>query len=448
MNALKNFFKEVRHYPSAIAGLVLILLLVLVSIYALITIPYSKAISLWRGGEEVWYANPKFAPPAWINFFRSDKLPESFHVNSADGGMTKVATPGAQNTAAIDISYEFNYQADSYPQELMIYFTAVYTDKQPFASISFLTPDGRNIRIADTGVEHTQNIRFSQQDKLVKKYGGQQYVMQALFSDPKVTPPVPLKGIYKVVINGTTFEEGSNLDAVFVLHGQVYGLAGTDMSRRDLMLALLWGAPIALAFGLIASLGTLVLTMIIAATGTWFGGWVDGLIQRITEVNMVLPFLPILIMIGTFFNRSIWTILGATILLSIFGGQIKAYRSIFLQVRESMYIEAARAYGASDFRIIFQYLIPRMIPLLIPGLVSAVPTFVFLEATLAVLGLGDPTLPTWGKIINDAESNGALYRGYYYWILEPAVLLMVTGLGFAMLGFALDRIFNPRLREI
>jgi len=158
--------------------------------------------------------------------------------------------------------------------------------------------------------------------------------------------------------------------------------------------------------------------------------------------------LAILIMVGTFYSRSIWTILGVTILLSIFTGSIKTYRAIFLQVKESTYIEAARAYGANDFRIVFRYLIPRMIPLLIPTLVSSVPSYVFLEASLAVLGLGDPVLPTWGKIINDAEVNGALYKGYYYWILEPAVLLMITGLGFAMLGFALDRIFNPRLRGI
>jgi peptide/nickel transport system permease protein len=89
-----------------------------------------------------------------------------------------------------------------------------------------------------------------------------------------------------------------------------------------------------------------------------------------------------------------------------------------------------------------------MVPLLIPTLVSAVPSYVFLEASLALLGLGDPVLPTWGKVINDAYTNGALYQGFYYWILEPAVLLMITGLGFAMLGFALDRIFNPRLRGI
>jgi len=85
---------------------------------------------------------------------------------------------------------------------------------------------------------------------------------------------------------------------------------------------------------------------------------------------------------------------------------------------------------------------------LIPALVSSVPAFVFLEASLAVLGLGDPVLPTWGKVIDDAWADGALYHGLYYWVLEPAVLLMVTGLGFAMLGFALDRIFNPRLRDI
>jgi peptide/nickel transport system permease protein len=271
-------------------------------------------------------------------------------------------------------------------------------------------------------------------------------VIKALFSDPETGDLI--RGQYQLLITGAAFEPESDINIEFVFHGQVFGLAGTDQARRDLVVPLLWGAPVALAFGLLASLGTSVLTMIIAALGTWYGGWVDELIQRITEINLVLPFLSILIMIGTFYSRSIWVILSATILLSIFTGAIKSYRSIFVQVKESMYIEAARAYGASSPRIVFLYLIPRMIPLLIPGLVSSVPAFVFLEASLAVLGLGDPVLPTWGKIIEDANSNGALYRGYYYWILEPAALLMVTGLGFAMLGFALDRVFNPKLRDV
>jgi peptide/nickel transport system permease protein len=80
--------------------------------------------------------------------------------------------------------------------------------------------------------------------------------------------------------------------------------------------------------------------------------------------------------------------------------------------------------------------------------VNVIPTFVFLEATLAVLGLGDPIIPTWGKLIDDARANGALFQGNYYWVLEPSLLLMVTGLAFAMVGFALDRIFNPKLRGV
>jgi peptide/nickel transport system permease protein len=161
---------------------------------------------------------------------------------------------------------------------------------------------------------------------------------------------------------------------------------------------------------------------------------------------MVLPFLPILIMIGVFYSRSIVVILGATILLSIFGASIITYRSIFLQVKESGYIDAARAYGAGNWRIIFSYLTPRIIPMLIPALVIGIPAYVFLEASLAVLGLGDPTLPTWGKVISDAQANGALYQGLYYWVLEPSMLLVLAGMAFALLGFSLDRIFNPRLR--
>jgi peptide/nickel transport system permease protein len=211
---------------------------------------------------------------------------------------------------------------------------------------------------------------------------------------------------------------------------------------------LLWGTPIALAFGLLGALGTNVVTMIIAATGVWFGGLIDATIQRITEVNFILPVLPILIMIGTFYSRSLWLMLGVIILLSIFGAGIKTYRSIFLQVKEAPYIEAAQAYGTGSNRIVLRYMIPRIIPLIIPGLVIGIPAFVFLEAGLAVLGLGDPILPTWGKVIDDAQRQGALYNGFYYWVIEPAVLLMLTGLGFTMFGFALDRVFNPRLREV
>ena len=446
MQTLRNLWDQLRRYPSAVAGSVIVLLLVITAVYTVIAIPYSEAIRLWRGGEDVWYKNPKFAPPEWTNFFSSKKLPVSFDANTTDGSMTKVITPGDQGASTITINYTFDFSSDGYPQEMILYFTTKYQEKQPFASITWVTPDGRKIKIDNIGLEQKLTYRFSQDQRLQSQFDGD--AITGLFTNFQTNPPSPLKGKYQLVITGTTFEKDSDIDAEFVFHGQVYGWAGTDQGRRDLMVPLLWGTPIALVFGIFASLATLVLTLIIATVGSWYGGWVDELIQRITEINLVLPFLSILIMIATFFSRSIWVVLGATVLLSIFTGSIKQYRAQLLQLKESMYIEAARAYGASDSRIIFQYLIPRMIPLLIPFLVSSVPAFIFLEASLALLGLGDPVLPTWGKIINDAEMNGALYKGYYYWILEPAALLMITGLGFAMLGFALDRIFNPRLRDM
>jgi peptide/nickel transport system permease protein len=447
MTNLKNTFRNLFRYPSAVLGFIIIAFLLAVSVYALVTIPYKEAVRLWRGGEDVWYRNPKYAGPAWFNYFSSKKQSLSFAVSTKDGSMTRTVTPNDANVSTVDITYTFDYNADGYPDEMILYFTPTIKEKFPFVSVAWITPDGRKIRIADTVVQYNATFRFSQDPKLQTRLKTEK-VMQALFTDPKAKQPTPLKGQYKLVISGTTFEQGSDIAAEFVVQGKLYGLAGTDKYRRDLLLPLLYGTPIALAFGLLAALGTSLLTMVIAAIGTWYGGWVDELIQRITEVNLVLPFLAILIMIGTFYSRSIWLMLGVTILLSIFSGSIKTYRSIFLQSKESSYIEAARAYGASSRRIIFSYLIPRMVPLLIPALVSSVPSFVFLEASLAVLGLGDPVLPTWGKVINDAFADGALYQGRYYWVLEPAVLLMITGLGFAMLGFALDRIFNPRLRDV
>jgi peptide/nickel transport system permease protein len=446
MNSLKNIFKELSHYPSAIVGAVMILLLIIIAFYAMLSIPYQKAITLWRGGEEVWYQNPKIAPPAWLNWFSRKKLPLSFLINAHEGNYSKVVEPQSDGSSLITLTYSFDYASDGFPQEMFLYFKTTYIEKQPFASIIWIMPDGRQIRVGDLRLKTDTTYRFSQDSKLKSKLGGLDPQV-GLFLEKHPTGDAPIKGTYQVIISGVAWEKDSDIDAEFVFHGQLYGLAGTDNQRRDLMVALLWGVPVALAFGLIASIGTLLMTMIFSAVGAWYEGWVDGLIQRITEVNLVLPFLSILVMVGTFYSRSIWIILGVTIALSIFTGQIKAYRAIFMQVKEATYIEAAKAYGASNWRIIIFYLIPRMIPTLIPGLVSSVPSYVFLEASLAVLGLGDPTLPTWGKVINDAFTNGALYKGQYYWILEPAALLMITGLAFALLGFALDRVFNPRLRE-
>src|SRR5688572_31816516 len=94
MSSLRNSIKSLIRYPSDLAGLLVVFLLVVVAVYTMIAIPYGEAIRLWRGGEEVWYQNPRFAAPAWFNYFSSKKYSESFAVNTTDGEMLKEVTPG------------------------------------------------------------------------------------------------------------------------------------------------------------------------------------------------------------------------------------------------------------------------------------------------------------------------------------------------------------------
>jgi peptide/nickel transport system permease protein len=445
MKSFVKNLKELLKYPSAIAGLSMIAILIIISILANFIYPYSSAVVLWRGMEENWYKSPKYAQPAWTNLFRINKLSDTIIVNSSSSPEYKTVDVKSDGSALVKISLPFTFNADSYQRDLAVYFKTNFSEKEPFVSISLLTPDGRTIRLKNMGIGATETYRISQDKVLIQKLGGVQPEI-ALFQDPESDPKKSLKGQYVLQIEGVTFDQGSDLNAEFIAYGDVSGIAGTDHLRRSLLIPLLWGTPVALLFGLIAAVLTTVTSMAIAAVSTWYGGWLDNITQRIVEISMILPFLPILIMVSTFYSRSIGVILGTVILLGIFGSQIKTYRAMFLQTKESPYIEAAKAYGASNTRIIFQYMMPRIIPVMIPQLILLIPSYVFLEASLAILGLGDPVLPTWGKVIDDAYANGALYNGYYYWVLEPSFLLMFTGLAFAMVGFALDRIFNPRLR--
>ncbi|MFO8036699.1 MAG: ABC transporter permease [Anaerolineales bacterium] len=439
--------REIARYPSALIGAILVVFLMAVSIYALISIPYSEAVRLWRGGEDIWYDLPRTAAPAWSNLFRDKKLPKTIIINSQDEGLEKTVEEVSESQTEVDFSLTFDYTYDGFPDEVVLFFHTQYAEKIPYVNLTWITPEGKEIQVGSMSAKDGSSHIFSQDEVLFRRLGRNLRPHKALFAvDPETEDPAVHKGTYTLEVDGYIFEPEAGLDAELVVYGDVYGIAGTDHRRRDLTVALLWGTPVAIMFGLVAAVATSITTMVIAAVGTWYGGWVDGVIQRITEINMILPMVPILIMVGTFYSRSIWIMLSVLILLNIFGTGIKSYRAIFLQVKQSGYIEAAKAYGANDTRVIFRYLIPRIIPTLIPSLVTLIPSFVFTEAALNVLGLGDPTLPTWGKVINDAYTNGALHNGQYYWIVEPSILLMITGLAFSLFGFALDRIFNPRLR--
>ena len=443
MNRWREGLRQLRKYPSAVAGVAIILFLVGVSIYAVVAIPYNQALDMWRGGD-VWQQHPVNAGPAWVDTITGGNQPRTHIVRADEDEIVEEQLPGARR---ISIPLTFEHDADDFPSELNVFVSADVAASGAFVRLSWRTPDDRELSLGGRRISGDQRISLSQDLDLERRLQAVPHI--GLFARPNgAEPPELLRGDYELRIDAIVFDAEDEVDAELAVYGRVHGLAGTDHQRRDLMVALLWGTPIALAFGLLAAVGTTVTTLIIAAIGVWYRGMVDAVIQRLTEVNMILPLLPILVMIGTLYSTSIWVMLGVVILLGIFSAGIKMYRAMLLPIREAPYIEAAQAYGAGNLRIVMRYMIPRILPVLIPTFVTLIPTFVFLEASLALLGLGDPELPTWGKVLNDAQSQSALYHGYFYWVLSPAGLLILTGLGFAMLGFALDRVFNPRLRNI
>jgi len=435
--------RELRHYPSALAGLAIVAFLAGLAVYAVLAIPFSQALELWRGGEH-WQRHPVNAAPVWVDRLTGGGLPPTVVVESEEAPVESERFEGGRR---LRIPLAFDYQYSGFPSEINLFLRAQFDEREPFVRLTWHTPDGREIGLGGYRVAPEDRISLSQDWALERRLGRPPHV--GLLATPGDDGPARVqRGRHRLTVDAILFGADADLAADLVVYGRVHGLAGTDHQRRDLMVALLWGTPVALAFGLLAAVGTTVTTLVIAATGVWFGGWVDAAIQRVTEVNIILPLLPILVMVGTLYSTSIWLMLGVVVALGIFSAGIKMYRAMLLPIREAPYIEAARAYGAGHARIILRYMIPRILPVLIPTFVTLIPTYVFLEASLAVLGLGDPVLPTWGKVLNDAQTESALYHGHYYWVLSPAALLMLTGLGFAMLGFALDRVFNPRLRAV
>lgn len=457
---INRFILEVKRFPSAIFGFFIIFLLIIGSIYAVIALPYKEIGMAWRGSTMTGRTDvPKMARPAWFNFFTNAKNLSTFSINDKSEHVVRMEKPLENGGNQISIVYLFDYHYADFPSEMNLYLQGIYKEKNPFVSMKWITPDGREFNLKGLGVDTERTFEFVEaiparrlvsQNKNWEQWFNFSQIFSTpyfhlLFADPDANTPKVLNGLYQLRINGITFEPESDIKTEFVMLGQVYGLAGTDYLRRDLSVPLFWGMPFALIIGLFGSLATTVLSMMLAATGVWFGGWVDDLIQRLTEVNLILPILAISVLAYAYLGISIWVIFIIVILLNVFGAPLKSFRSVLLQVRESPYIESARAYGASSFRIIIKYLVPRIIPVLVPQLVILIPSFVFLEATLGLFNISTG-LPTWGTVIYQAASKGALY-GSRYWVLAPLSLLLISGFAFSLCGSALEKILNPRLLD-
>jgi peptide/nickel transport system permease protein len=397
--------------------------------------------------------------PVWINLLGL-KVPEHLAMTSEDAEKSDITENGVRIETH---SFELNFDYDSFPSDFMIMYSARYGDIQPAVQVDVIRPDANEFQIyfASLPPARDPNNEFSatifSTDRLVAdSLAG----YSNLFAYP-VDPTRPqvmifsdteqndvLKGTYIIRTTFYMFDPSDNvIDSEIILGGRVYGIMGTDDLRRDLAIGLLWGAPVALFIGLTVSVAAVFIGLLYGVVAGYKGNRTDEGLMRINDLFYSLPTLPILVILSVTVGRSIFLITG---FLVIFGwvGMAKISRSLALQIKNLQYVEAARLMGQSDRKIIFKHVIPQLLPLTFATIAISVPGAILGEAALSFLGLGDPSIPTWGQILHDAHSAGAMSRGLWWWMVPPGMMIAITGLAFVLIGNALDNIVNIRARRM
>lgn len=222
---------------------------------------------------------------------------------------------------------------------------------------------------------------------------------------------------------------------------------GTDPLGRDVLSQLMYSTRAAFAMGSIAALVTVLIATTVGSIAAYYRGWVDSVLMRFSDLILLVPLIPVLIVVGALFNLTL-PLLGILIgILSGFGGTAIVLKSQALQVTVKPFVDAARVAGGSSRHIILRHIIPNVLPLSFLYMMFTVTEAIALEATLSFLGLMNVQM-SWGIMIYTAHSQGYLLSGTsYWWLLFPAGLAVtLLAAAFFLVGRAMDEVINPRLR--
>ncbi|MGN0735535.1 MAG: ABC transporter permease [Anaerovoracaceae bacterium] len=223
-------------------------------------------------------------------------------------------------------------------------------------------------------------------------------------------------------------------------------LLGTDNQGRDVLAYLVNGARSSLMVGLTATIISMILGTIIGIASGYLGGWIDNLLMRITDFFLVLPWLPFCMVLAAILGNSIWNII-LVIGLTGWSSTARIIRAQTLSVKEQQYVERTVSIGAKKSHIMFKHILPNVFPLVFSEAILIVSSSILTETSLAFLGLGDPTNPSWGMMLNDAYSTGAMTVGAWWYFITPGICVILVALGFTLMGYAFDEILNPKLKE-
>jgi ABC-type dipeptide/oligopeptide/nickel transport system permease subunit len=222
-------------------------------------------------------------------------------------------------------------------------------------------------------------------------------------------------------------------------------LLGTNDIGQDILSELIWGCRISLTVGIVAGLLSVLGGLLAGVVSGYVGGVVDELIMRLVDVVLVIPFLPLMILLGSFIGPSLGTLI-IVISATSWAAPARIIRSQTLSVKQDDYVQVARAIGATERRIMWRHVLPGVLPLSLSQFVTAASAAILTEAALSFLGLGDPTVKSWGTMLQFAQARGAFFTGsWVWWVIPPGLCITAATLGFALAGFAIEEILDPRL---
>lgn len=233
------------------------------------------------------------------------------------------------------------------------------------------------------------------------------------------------------------------IDSIYVPPSREH-LLGTDDAGKDVLTNLIYGARVSLTVGFFASFITLIIGGTVGIVAGFVGGRVENFLMRLTDILLVIPDLPLMIILIALLGRKLWVIIVVVGILS-WTGTARIVRSQTLSVKERKFVQRARALGAGNLYIIRRHIFPLVFPLMVVNAVLVISGIILYEATLAFLGLGDPTRVSWGQMLQFAFSRGAMSAGAWWVLVPPGVAIAWVALGLILLGNGLERVFNPRL---
>ena len=223
-------------------------------------------------------------------------------------------------------------------------------------------------------------------------------------------------------------------------------LGTTITTGQDIFSMLIYGTRVSLIVGITTGLCIAFLGAFMGILTGYVGGFVDMLVMRIVDVMLVIPTLPLTIVLTNLFGKSYFMII---FIFTIFGwtGLARVIRSQVLVLKNSNYVKAAELAGAGKGHIMFRHILPGVSHLLIMSTALTSAGIMVAEAGLSFLGLGDPTAISWGKMLADAQSGGALLFGHWWWIIAPGIGIFLSVFAFMRIGLAMEEIFNPRMKQ-